>query len=228
MKIDNFGAIITDGSYPGCVGDACANTARYAISQICGGKSANDVDLRIFRTEKGYVRHPTAPEPPLVEASWREEDFTSDQALPLLMAYRVSGNHFLEEMRTRVRWKTAPGKISSLGVMLVSREWLILFWLAVIFQIFIFCIPWRWSDDDRLKGKFWKFERSFASSSDYLNFAASLEYLACTNYRLLAWLALAMVGVDRVKLKILDYYKDESRGVNVVRSHFEALDEIDR
>ncbi len=231
MKIDRYGTLITDEEYPGCVGDSCANTARQFILELFIPKELrSNLDLKIFRTERGYVRHPEAPSgPPVSKDDWREVSFTSDQALPLLMAYDLSEHPLYgSEMKKFCRFKTAPKKFSAPGVFsfCFGLNWLLFFF--TVLQAFIFMIPYRWSDDNRMAGKWWKVEKSEGSSADYLNYVATAAWFHLKEMRLRAYFLVWLAGEEKCRLKISSYFRPEPNSNWIVKSFFTATDQIMR
>lgn len=188
MKFDDFGIVITHAEDPGCLGDSCANTARFAV---CRGVEKGEFDpknfdmvkdttLSLFISEHGFLRHPDAPfGPPRSLVSWRESNASSDQVFPLLLAADQEGLEIADIIRSRLRktWKVGPGKLASPALMALAFENYKLLKIFTDAQTLIFKFPWRWSDDNRMKGKLWKFERSDGSSADYLNYAAAIIFL---------------------------------------------------
>ena len=231
MQIDKYRCVITSESYPGCVGDSCANTARLAIAQVTASPQAINLSLDVFRTDEGYVRHPIAPYgPPEALSSWREPDFSSDAALPLLMTYDLCWGYrgLYHEMCMRVKWHTAPGKLSSPGVMALARDWVYAFVFVQLIQVILFWLPYRWSDDERLKDKFWKLEKTEGHTGDYLNFATGCQYLKMRGFTKSAKCLLWLAGEEKVRVSISNYFSREPNMELVVRPQFLALDEVMR
>lgn len=214
MKFDDLGLMIMEHvAHPGSIGDSCAETARHQILVLAArGELLVETPLRKFITESGYLRHPTSP--------WREDDFSNDQALPLLMAFDLSGlTSDAERMRSRSRFRIFGSKaIMSAGMFALVHRWFWILNLVNVIQGLLFMIPWRWSDDDRLKGKIWKFERSQGSSADWLNFAITFIYL-----RLMAKRATMIQPRHRILAKVKDYYRVEPNPEWISGLYDEAL-----
>lgn len=225
MKIDELGSLITDEDYPGCVGDSCANTARHFIfDRFNPPKFRAAINLRSFRTEAGYVRHALAPSgPPVSRDNWREPSFTSDQAMPLIMALDLSGDDFFyREIKRRCLFVTAPWKISSPGVfaLCAGLHWFLFF--ISLFQVLIFRFPYRWSDDNRMSGRIFKFERSESSSADYLNFIATAAWFNLKGMKWRGFLLLHFAGENTCRLKVMDYFRNEPNSDWIIRAYFNA------
>lgn len=166
MKYDEFGCIIREQyapGHPGDLGDSCADTARLAVIDLF-----TRADLTRFRTTLGYIRHPNSP--------WIEDDFTGDQALPLLMAYDLyepGYPGYATEMRRRLAsGRTGNGDLLSPGLwgVVTGRLWVAA--IACVVQAFLFLIPIRWSDSNDAPGLQWG-----GDEGDYLNWIALLDYL---------------------------------------------------
>ena len=199
MKFDSWGCIITEESDPGCLGDSAHETARYAVL----GGTLKPGTLKQFVSASGFLRHPNAPYgPPRALESWRESDATSDFVFPLLMACDLTDPETAIEIRARLRstWTVAPGHIASPALMALVYKRLWLMKLLTDAQTLIFNIPWRWSDDGRFKGRFWKVERTTGSSADYLNYFISIYYLRRFGYRV-------KFDRDLVMAKVRAYYE---------------------
>lgn len=199
MKFDDSGLVITNESWPGCAGDSCAETSRF---YILTGKSM-PVDL--FRDGDGFVRHPSLAS----LDGWDRRDFSNDQALPMILATGI-----------RRSWWRIPGTrtIVSPGVWLAVRgHWRSLGVVNAV-QGLILKFPYRWSDDDRLKGKLWKFVRSDDSSADFLN-------LACIHVGLKSMGIRSRIFHEPVAVmeKISHYYRNQPDHEWLVKLYFRAL-----
>jgi len=185
MKRDKYGLLIREKYspefHPGNLGDSLAETCRLHIlnnqylhtgsldafklnaksyvSSYAEGTSLLECDVRDF----GFIawcRHPLA-------SVWGV-DISNDQVLPMLVAYFASNSKTAPK---RARW-LLPGTsvLVSPGVWCVYRgHWKLLNFVNII-QGLLFLFPWRWSDDEKFKGKFWKVERSNGKVQDYLNY----------------------------------------------------------
>lgn len=163
MIIQNGAIVLEQCGWPGNIGDSAAETGRAAVLGVRG------LNLAQFRTDAGYVRHPTAPE------GWRESDFSNDQALPLYLGFHGApflDLHLRSEMRDRYKGKLVPpGFRFSLDGKLWAAAW------AVRVQGWLFALPYRWSDSKR-----W-FERMDSSSADFLNYFVTIVWLHRRGYR---------------------------------------------
>lgn len=200
MKFDEYGCLVMEkDGMPGDLGDSCAETCRYVILK---GSAIYPVTVTFsnFSTPLGFVRHPDAPN------DWRENDFASDQCLPLLMATDLFDGVDFSIFSDRIKhtWATAPGKVASPGVMCVTCQWLHLFGFLLFIQFLIFKIPWRWSDDKRIKS-WWKLVSSDGESADWLNYYTSFVYLASKG---ITW-PQAFLDKTKAMTKVRSYYANQ-------------------
>jgi hypothetical protein len=203
MKIDEFGCLVMEHSSPeGNLGDSCAETGRLEHMLMVLGEPSQ-CSMFPFLTDKGYVRHPNA--------IWREDDFSSDQALPF---YLVTKNRPLGiQMHQRIQaagWKTGNGTFVSPGFYALLKDSQFLINQTLAAQALIFKFPWRWSDSKK-----W-FEKSEGSSADYLNWihAAAYAYPWVRN----------MIPKQRLKDKVIDYYDSEPYSIWVVELYERFID----
>ena len=210
MRTDGWGFIISETSgSPSNMGDSCAETARLAhLNQRLGWPYNENLDK--FRTDIGYVRHPS-PELPL---DWRESDFSSDQALPLYLAYRsIRYQFYAEEMKETIKragWRTGNGTLVNplFFSLLVGKRWLIN--LAVAGQSLIFKIPFRWSDSKK------KFESTSEASGDYLNWFHASLYAS-------PW-ARRLVPPSVMIQKLEHYYRNEPNSKELINLYKRVIE----
>lgn len=176
MKYDRFTALVREKDLPpehqkANLGDSCAETCRAIVLGADKGGWGN------FITSKGYIRHPDlANEGP----AWDERDFSNDQFLPLLMVMLMDKFYSQVFDITQNKNKT---KIYGTNTILSAGCWALLrkqFWLLNLVNIvqgWIFSIPYRWSDSEEAKKKFWRVERSEGESADYLNYIVTYVFL---------------------------------------------------
>ena len=189
MKIDEYGCVVMekDGT-PGDLGDSCAESSRL---DIIAPVHRHKLDLNAFVTANGFVRHPKSP--------WREDDFSNDQALPLILADYIRG-----------AWWKIPGTntIASPGVWAAVRgNWKLLA-LTVKMQNLLFALPYRWSDSKK-----W-FERTSGSSADYLNYFVSIVFLRRRGITV----KMRPETLDKVR----SYYANEPRSDWIVEAYLGA------
>ena len=181
MKVDEFGLVVMErDGWPADIGDSAHETARMSI--LDGSVPVSSFEHLITAT--GFLRHPTAPESaPGSGDNWREPDATSDMVLPMLMALELHPDPravgLAEIIRNRIRstWQVAPGHIASPALIALAYKKLWLFRFFTWVQSLLFLIPVRWSDDNRMKGRIFKFEWTDGAAADWLNYIVSLEYL---------------------------------------------------
>lgn len=223
MKQDLFGCLVSErGSYPPNIGDSCAETARAIHLYILLGKRVDTLNLYQFVTSEGFVRHPLAPEKDTDGDNWREPDFSSDQALPLYLAARLSGPDkmgvwsdladLLEERIKEAGWKTGNGDFVSPPFFAILKNWKWLLNLCLLVQILFFKFPLRWSDSKKF------FELSKGSSADYLNFFHLLVYASPFVRRL--------VSKKKVISKISQYYEDEPNSAWLIELYLEVAENL--
>lgn len=188
MKLDKYNCLIREKyqpeHHPGNLGDSLAETARLHILEnedAYYGKydafklnafsdvAAYDINaestgfaLKKESRDFGFVawcRHPIAN-------VWGV-DISSDQVLPLVLGYHLS----IKGAPKKPRW-FLPGTsvLVSPGLWCAYRGYYKLLNIVNIIQGLLFLFPWRWSDDKKFKGKFWKVERSHGKVQDYLNY----------------------------------------------------------
>lgn len=223
MKFDERGTVVMEnGPWPGNIGDSMAETSRFAVLyRVISPIGTPASNLPCFMTPTGYIRHPTAP------AAWREGDTTSDQLIPYLMALDLCKEVVLLDLaKHRCKWTCANSKIAHPALMALARGSLSLFGILTIIQALVLMIPFRWSDDDSLKGKLWKFVSSEGSTADYINFAVAIYYLKEKNYRKTVKLLLLLQPADKILSKVKSYYANEPQtgdSIQVSSLHQRAL-----
>lgn len=188
MKRDKYGLLIREKYkpefHPGNLGDSLAETCRlyilknktlfygaldafklnaksYVAAYNIDAESESSIlecDVRDF----GFIawcRHPLA-------SVWGV-DISNDQVLPLLLGYHLP----IPDAPLEPAWYlSGTSTLVSPGVWCASRgHWKLLNFVNII-QGLLFLFPWRWSDDKKFKGKFWKVERSNGKVQDYLNY----------------------------------------------------------
>lgn len=211
MYIDNYKAIrMEQVAMPGAVGDSCSETARYAHLKMLLGDYYMDVNLNIFVTPLGYIRHPEVPD------DWKEKDFSEDQGKPLFLAFKRAGFPQVDEMKRKIVGNSLWGRMGngdpiSPGFKGILNDWGWLRDLTVIGQSLIFKLPYRWSDSKK-----W-FERSEGSSGDYLNHIHMAVYSPQFVRRL--------VSKEILKQKVRDYYKPEPNSQWIIDLYDKVLEE---
>lgn len=186
MKIDSLGCVVMEQSSPeGNLGDSCAETARYAHLKMLLGDYVADYDLNQFITPLGFVRHPNS--------IWREDDMSSDQMLPLLLAIRRNEDARQLIIHSRLsNYHTGNGDIVSPGLFAELVDSQTLRTLFLLGQLLLWKLPYRWSDSKNM------FEANEESSADYLNFIHIAVYAP-------RWLR-KRIGPSKLMFKVRDYY----------------------
>lgn len=218
MKIEN-GAVISETSdFPGSHGDACAETARlFILSYSNNSEVWRELNIYQFETETGYLRHPKL---------WNwwggENDFSNDQALPLMMAMDAHETNVgltrLDVMRSRLKWRIPPkGAILSPGVWFLARKMWTMFCLATIAQALVFRLPIRWDDGKK------RFARQSESTADWLNYAVSLVYLADCGEAWAVRACLRLTRTEEILARIERYYLPETHRQPILTEYYNAL-----
>lgn len=198
MKSDQYGCLIREkyeAAELGNYGDSCAETCRALV--LYSWTNPKNLHFEPFMTADGrLLRHWRLFNIP----GWGTEDFANDQYLPLILATNRSSWYAPEVLRPSV---LIPGTntLISPGVWAASRRRYALLNFFNIIQGLLFHFRWRWSDDERFKGKFWKLERSEGKVQDWLNYAIVFIYLQQTG----RWSTLNQ-PVERVMKAIRLYY----------------------
>jgi hypothetical protein len=220
VKVDGYGAVVREKhGYPGDIGDACADTARLELIALFPR-----VDCSSFRTPGGYVRHPDAPAHDDKGESWREDDFSSDQAAPLLMSYILNPEKYpgyAREMLQRLSTgRTGDGNRLSPGLWAIVNGWDGLMAFLTLIQALIFLFPLRWSDAENAP---WHRLQWGGDEGDYLNWIAYLEYMDMIGYRktmrLCYWIRSPMLALKKVTI----YYANQPNSLWVVQLYTEHL-----
>lgn len=163
MKFDSNNLLVSEiGTFPGTIGDACANTSRYVTLSL-----SNKPNLALFVTISGVLRYPTSP--------WGVNDTSSDQIAPLLNACSLTqpllANIIISQIKEQ-GYKTGNGNYVTLGLLASIRRhekksFLWLSDLAILAQAISFYLPITFEN-----GKFTK----NTNTSNYLNFADYIKY----------------------------------------------------
>lgn len=202
MRIDEWGLIRCGGpGEPGDMGDSCAEFSRWInLMFIINGEVPQTLasGLRLFRTDKGYVRHPS----PNLPEDWREGDFSQDQAAPWLIAVARCGlDDLFHEFATRIngRWRFFNGTFFTVAFsvlflrLITGSRWMLDLNLGA--QHLLLNVPLRWSDSKR-----W-FEWDRNASADWLNFFHALSLAS-------PWVR-RLVSREKFMEKVRSYYAPE-------------------
>jgi hypothetical protein len=167
MKRDKFELLVRDQNPPGdpgAIGDSCFETSCDVLANLYLAKNSDVVKkLRHFFTERGTIRHPYSP--------WREDDQSSDQELPLLVALKIGGDHhhalFISKFVKHRGWKTGNGQFISPGLYAEVMDSQFLRCLFLVIQVLFFWFPFYWNDGKWMKGE-WPIGNSWKKSDGYL------------------------------------------------------------
>lgn len=209
MKVDEYGCLITehDTDPDGARGDSCSETSRlwhiqYRLNLIGVNQSVN---LSPFQTPYGFVRHPLS--------KWREDDFSSDQALPLFICYRIRPSPeqaFMFDVIKSNWFRTGNNNLVAPVLLGFLMNWLWFVNICVFVQALIFKLPYRWSDSTK-----W-FEKTDDVSGDYLNFIHCAFYCS-------PWVR-EMIPKSVLKAKVWAYYLPEPNSHWLVELYYEFLE----
>jgi len=196
MKRDENGLMISEEcAWPGNVGDSCANTARSEVLNPQGQPMCH------FVTGKGFVRYANLP------ADWMEDDFSDDQCLPLYMAATTP---IKIAIRTRLPYKAGNGGLHSPLTYAIIWDHFSIANLCLKAQWFFMTkVPWRWSDDARLKW-YQRIVRTEGSVADYLNW-----FVTCVYLKRLGKLSLKP-DLDKVSRAVYTYFQNEPNNKQVL------------
>lgn len=200
MMIDSYGCIRMEHcEFPGSIGDSCAETSRAMVLSfyLRGDVSSRGILLNFF-TSRGLLRHPDSP--------WRENDTSSDQVLPLLVATHLTG--LTAPIAPLLDTVSGNGDLVSPMLYACQRRFLgrssWFYDLAILGHALITKLPFRWSDSRKT------LESSSGSSCDYLNFTMCLIHAKATNTE--TWpikMAKSVVSKATLTSKVIDYYAGE-------------------
>ena len=199
MRVDQYKTLVMEHvGYPGNIGDSCAETSRRVHQKRWLLDNPEPLDITQFITEKGFVRHPTAPEKDDKGESWREDDFTSDQGLPLFLAALCTLPLTAQTVKRTIidaGWRTGNGDLIHPIFYAILKDNKFLINLFTVAQALLFRFVWRWNDEKN------KFEETEESSCDYINYIHYALYAS-------EW-ARNRVSKERLKEKVAHYYKVE-------------------
>lgn len=209
VKIDEYGCMeMEQVKWPGSIGDSAAESGRYEHLKMLLGDYVHICNLENFVTPLGYVRHPTAPTDP----DWREKDFSSDQSLPLYLAWRKGANfartNQMERRYRRDLFRTGNGDLLTPGLFAEMYA----SWLRVpllLGQLALFKFNWRWNDEKN------KFEENEESSCDYINFIHVAVYAP-------RWLR-RRIDPSKLHAKVVHYYAPEPNCADLLALYFAVL-----
>lgn len=175
--------------HPGNIGDSCAETCRfYILDPHIGLKPSS------FITPTGFIRHPSAPE------GWRENDFSNDQLLPLLLVHPYCDIGLFKIKGTKT--------FISLGCHLVRLQMWRTLNVVNYIQGLLLKVPLRWSDE-RMRP-----EWAPNASADFLNYAIIFIRLKQLGF----WHAMPHTA-DEVEAKLRAYYRPEPNSEILIQSY---------
>lgn len=215
MKFDKYELIILEQNPegdPGNLGDSFAEIFRWGVLSAFINKFEKFHELTLtiivnrlmnayvrLTTPTGYLRHPDAP--------WREDTMTSDQLWPGVVALDLwEMKSFKTEIINRIsnnKWRTGNGDLISPPFLAAIKRPSALHDLALLGQIALFKLPYRWNDERR-----W-FEKNSNSSCDYLNFFIGLIHCEMRGHTWVSRLAKKLTKPKLLREKIESYYSSE-------------------
>jgi hypothetical protein len=196
LKVDEHNTLIMEhGTWPGNIGDSSADTGRG--ERLWFRRFAERrFNLEAFITPMGYVRHPTAPAVDLVGDTWREPDFSGDQAMGLYWGFTPEQRKEMRERIAKNWWRTGNNNLIHPGFFFFLYNWRFMISVSVFIQGWLFKLPFRWGDGQN------KFESMSESSADYLNYALARDCAA-------PW-ARNVVTPEKLKAKIREYFSNSN------------------
>lgn len=205
MKIDEHGCVIMQSvGWPGDIGDSCAETGRYIVLR---GSADPQINLMAFVTDIGFIRHPTSP--------WKEDTFTTDQALYLLMAADLTDRPLRDIVVSKLRrmgWQTAPGKPAHPNLYFLAHRWYQLCGLTEIAQMMFNLIPFRWHDGNdgteswgAFRRRFWRFKSAEGSTVSFMTTLLGCIFLKRVGVR---W-PLRILNKEKYLAKTRAYYANQ-------------------
>lgn len=219
MILDSNGFMMMEnGTFPGTIGDSCAETGRfYTLKAVIG--DIVTVDLAPFITDTGVLRYPSSP--------WRENDTSGDQVLPLLAALVcMNETTLMKKVLSQLKWyETGNGDLVSpclLAQMKRCEASLLqaFYDLAIVGQALVFKLPYRWSDSSM------SFKKSADSSADYLNFINSLAFAhVFHNTAICSW-AKKLIPMNKALAEVKSYYASEPNSQWIIDLYAQALPKI--
>lgn len=233
MKVDLYGCLVREkyepGLHPGNLGDSMAETYRRIILDPSAEWVSDsyfwlslyfDGAGRVSNDAVAYTRHP--------ELMLWGNDVSSDQVLPMKLAILVRDFNSVERDNCLFLPNGSMDKDPSLispGLWCVYRKHFKTLNVFNIIQGLLLLFPWRWSDDEKHREKFWKVERSSGKVQDYLNFVCI--YIALKRMGLWATMPLS---TERCMKAVKKYYLEgedfEPNSQWIVDLYQRALDEF--
>lgn len=212
MYYDNLGLICSNTSEPPAgLADSCAETSREErLMQILGITPTTERLLN-FITPLGYVRHPS----PTLPIDWRENDFSSDQALPLYLALRYARMSEADVMKAKIKanhWRTGNGDLVSPYFFAALIDSVLLMSIVCLIGALVFTFPFRWSDSKKA------FESSANATGDYLNYFHCLPFTY-------SWVR-RTIDAQRLMEKIRTYYLFEADSDALLRLYAQAIAKV--
>lgn len=216
MIFDTYGCIRMEHcAFPGNIGDSCAETSRaVALETFLRGPFEHRASLLPFFTQYGIVRHPDSP--------WRENDTSSDQVLPLLVACHM--NELNIDKTKIMAQRTGNGDLVSPLLYACQQRyqkdssW---FWdLSVLGQAILSKVPIRWSDEKK------RIEVDRNSSCDFLNLIMCMIHASYNKTE--TWplkLTRKILSKNTLLSKVEAYYACEPSAF-VVLLYRDALDKL--
>jgi hypothetical protein len=227
MKFDANGLIMMEqDTFPGSIGDSCAETSRYATLDKLLNSPAS-AQLTLFITSGGVVRYPSPPSP------WGASDTSSDQVAPLIAACSLTDPPLADEILSLIKdsgYRTGNGTFINPGMWAQmmrhqgSRvQWL---WdLSVLGQAMIFKLPFAWNPNASANPNSW-FVSSANQTSGYLNFINFLAFAKAKKWTWPCRLAVKVIGQKKALNQVVTYYKPEPNSAWLLNTYAIAVAKI--
>lgn len=235
MKFDSLGFLnMQQTDYPGSIGDAARETFGYfhlarTLCVLAGDFNPEEsVQLLIarlyerIRTEKGYLRHPNAPE------GWREDDFSGDQTIALLICLESWGLLGpAEELIGRTSWRYGNGDL--IHPTYIAAKCRVGHKPSLFWDFFIYAqalamkhLSYRWNDETK------RLEKSLDSSADFINFLHLILQAERVGHTYFSRKAQNVFTADEIRTKIYAYYSPEPISAWILDLYDKAIEQVFR
>lgn len=184
------------------IGDSAFDTGSYYLGRMFNGRYEDVNNLKQFVIGVVSLRHPDlihkyAEDP-------KEWGMSTDNEMPLYMAFRQAGMpeaDLLKQVVKKRGWRTSNGKLVSFGYFAELVDSKLLRSLAVLGQLAINKIPWRYSDAKDIEAP-WYSPKRIVSSKDHTDGYIQLTLQAHLSYK---WVR-NLINREETFRKIAAYY----------------------
>ena len=230
MVQDSNGFItMQQDTFPGSVGDSCAETGRMMLLCYILNILHKPVNLQLLVTPQGVVRYPSPPSP------WGPSDTSADQVAPLLAICSLQEPELAQQILDQITnngFRTGNGEVANpcLLAQMVRAEghsWRQqIYDISILIQALLLKLPFAWNPNATLNPLTW-FVSSANQSANYLNFINFLGFArAKKNFTLSCWLASKIISSDKALAEVQAYYKPEPNSQWILDMYAAALPKI--